>query len=395
MRQLKILYGICGIGNGHIFRQLPILKYFAKEGHRIVIFAYDASFKFFSELKEKEKFENISVVPVGVPYFPGNSKGLDFSAAAHLPSNQVSFIKINSQAMASAEQFVGCPDLVISDYEPISAQYAYAHGAPLVTLDQQSKYLLGGFPHDLNGQTYIDEVMRLRMFFPLAERRFACSFFKVPESPEHEKKFSEKESPFNPKKATLFDSYRIKVEIVPPVLRQEVIDLKRSPSTQKPSLLVYLTAQHGLKQPLNEIIQCLKTVSEVTYEIFLPRNLEKPAIHTDFMNFYHHGDPVFEKILSECHGIVSTAGHTLLSEAMHLGIPVYAIPLELYEQQMNASVIEQNQFGISSPKITEDLLKKFIPRLSDFSENIRKDQTILLHGAGQRNVIQSLQPLIR
>jgi hypothetical protein len=43
------------------------------------------------------------------------------------------------------QELIGKPDLVISDYEPISAQYAYASGTPLVTIDQQSKYLVGDY----------------------------------------------------------------------------------------------------------------------------------------------------------------------------------------------------------------------------------------------------------
>lgn len=41
---------------------------------------------------------------------------------------------------AATKEFGGGLDLVISDYEPISAQYAYATGTPLITSDQQSKF---------------------------------------------------------------------------------------------------------------------------------------------------------------------------------------------------------------------------------------------------------------
>src|SRR3972149_4745327 len=50
---------------------------------------------------------------------------------------------------------------------------------PLVTSDQQSKFLFGDFPVTLGGFTYEDEVKRLSMFFPKADKRIACSFFRV------------------------------------------------------------------------------------------------------------------------------------------------------------------------------------------------------------------------
>jgi Glycosyl transferase family 1 len=69
---------------------------------------------------------------------------LDFAASLDAAQNQhINFFQENIAAMAQAQKMIGKPDLVISDYEPVSAQYAYAYDAPLITVDQQSKYLIG------------------------------------------------------------------------------------------------------------------------------------------------------------------------------------------------------------------------------------------------------------
>lgn len=44
-----ILWGVCGIGHGHTFRQLPLIQHFADEGHKIMIFAYNNSFDVLSK----------------------------------------------------------------------------------------------------------------------------------------------------------------------------------------------------------------------------------------------------------------------------------------------------------------------------------------------------------
>jgi uncharacterized protein (TIGR00661 family) len=368
MIRKKILYGICGIGNGHTFRQLPIVKYLADQGNEILIFGYDASLKFFSDFSKN--YKNISIQRVEVPYYQGNPKGLDFAASNQITANQKDFFRVNCEAMAQADRTLGKPDLVMSDYEPVSAQYAYACSSPLVTIDQQSKYLVGNFPSLLNGQGYSDEVMRLNMFFPRVDRRFACSFFQVISSEDQAKNSM--------------------VDIVPPVLRNEVIHLKRSPTQGKPVLLVYLTAQQGLSQPLEDIVHSLESVQTAEFHIFLPKRVQIFPKASGSLFFHYHGDSIFEGILAKCNGIVSTAGHTLLSEAMYLGIPVYAIPLDLYEQQMNAAIIGHHQFGMVNSHISREGLEQFIGHLETFSYNIAQDRSVLLRSPGQETIIRSL-----
>jgi UDP:flavonoid glycosyltransferase YjiC (YdhE family) len=85
----------------------------------------------------------------------------------------------------------------------------------------------------------------------------------------------------------------------------------------------------------------------------------------------------------------------LLSEAMHLGIPVYAIPLAVYEQQMNAHVIHKHGFGISHPRLEEKKLRFFIRNMPHFSRAILGDRTVLLREAGQERIIQFLEKMLR
>ena len=66
----KILYGICGIGNGHLFRQLPIIHYLLEQNYQILIFTYGQAYDYL-----KEKYFNhplIKIQKVWVPYYIGN-----------------------------------------------------------------------------------------------------------------------------------------------------------------------------------------------------------------------------------------------------------------------------------------------------------------------------------
>lgn len=354
---MKILYGICGIGNGHLFRQLPILTHFSESGATIVLFAYEVSYAFLQNFAQQ--FPNVHVVEVAVPYYVGKTSGLDFERAETMEMNQREFFSINCRAMAFAEKILGKPDLVISDYEPVSAQYAYAWDSPFVTIDQQSKFLTGNFPESLEGCFYVDEVMRLRMFFPKATLRIACSFFTVDSNEE--------------------------VKVVPPILREVVKNLKRSP--QKGEILVYLSSQQYRQQPIDDLLELFALFPDIRFHLFTPQEITASGN----VRVYTHGDSKFDSLLERCEGIISTAGHSLLSEAMALGIPVLALPLPLYEQQMNGKVIDEHRFGMCRRTLDLDALAEFLDSIDLFSRNIAEDQTVLLRGDILQQILEHLE----
>ena len=375
MSKRKILCGVCGIGMGHTLRQQPIIDHLARDS-TLVIFAYGDSYRHFQSRYRAEP--HVHVVQVSVPFYMGGAEGLDFTRTATRPGNFAEdTLAINCNAMARAQAVLGRPDLVVSDYEPVAAQYAYATAAPLVTIDQQSKYLVGEFPSLLHGQGFADEVQRLRMFFPKAEARFACSFFKVT---QQSGKRGEK------------------VTIVPPVLSDAVLGMRRDRGATRRDardILVYVSSQREFSLTAIQVARILASQPRWRFHVFVPGAAmpEEAALATlpGNVNVHRTGDASFYEVLQKCAGIVTTAGHSLLSEAMYLRKPVYALPLPVYEQQMNAHVIDVNGFGIGRPHLTEPQLAEFLGGLPDFAANIRNDKAVLLHGSGDQRIIRQLE----
>ncbi|CAN5194976.1 hypothetical protein BH11CYA1_BH11CYA1_23610 [soil metagenome] len=374
MKNLKILWGVCGIGMGHTYRQLPLLDTLARD-NRIVLFVYGESERFY-----REHFSGnakVDIVTVSVPFYVGDANGLDFVATAErMTASGIDHEAINLAALAKAQSLIGQPDLVVSDYEPISARYAYAHNALLVTIDQQSKYLVGDFSRPLAGQTALDEVARLRLFFPKAAARIACSFFNVA------------------KKSAAGE----KVLICPPIIKPAIVEMKqrRAATEQTDSVLVYISSQREFVQEIADVLAVLAAVPQYKFHVFvkeLPTALatESPAN----VKLRRHGDPRFLDVLAQCRGIVTTGGHTLVSEAMYLGLPAYLIPLPVYEQQMNAHVVGENGFGICASAITEPLLSDFLAGLSGFAARIKEDKKVLVRGSGEQRILSQLQLLLK
>lgn len=371
----KILYGICGIGNGHLFRQLPVIHYLLEQKFQILIFTYGQSYHYL-----KEKYPNhplIKIQQVWVPYYIGNKSHnrVDFELTyQHKANHNTEQFNDNLLAFSVAQQWLAKPDLVISDYEPNSVQYGYAYQTQIITFDQQSKYLLQAFPEPLNDLYYQDEVMRLNMFFPQA-KRIACSFFKP--LIEHNSQQLHKKSQ--------------EVTLISPFMRKEIQHIKdkihlnnnRTIYERNKCYLVYLTAQEGFKQKLPHIVDILKQHNE-EFHIFLSiQDIEKNEDFISCLNdsnicIYSHGSPEFFSILEKSNGIICTAGHSLLSEAIYLHKPIYAIPLSLYEQALNAYVISHYEFGISNVMIDKNSLDKFIDNIEVYRKNIIVDKDNIL-----------------
>jgi MGT family glycosyltransferase len=366
----RILYGISGIGNGHSNREIPIIEDLIRDC-QVMIFAHDDSLQVMTNRFGENP--NVTIVPVGLTFVVGSPTGLDFKATANADQNQkIESFKTSFEALNKIISEWGKIDLVISDYEPISAQYAYAYKVPLVTIDQQSKFLYGDLPEKLGGFTFKDEVARLSMFFPKADKRIACSFFNVKAREGAED-----------------------VMVVPPTIKKSIINLasKRATEKNEVNILVYISSAKNFPQTPIEIVRCFSEHKNTKFHLFVPKKdfeeFDRLKIENTYM--YSHGTPGFAAIMAKANGIISTAGHSLLSEAMFLAIPVYAIPVEPYEQHINALMISSNDFGVADINLTSSKLSNFLINLEKFSLNIKNDTSKLNLGVGQEIILKYLR----
>ena len=79
----------------------------------------------------------------------------------------------------------------------------------------------------------------------------------------------------------------------------------------------------------------------------------------------------FKNDLENSYCLISTAGHQLLSESISINIPQYLIPLNTYEQNYNAKMIEKYGLGMLARDINEDEIKKFIKNVEIYKSNIK------------------------
>lgn len=380
MNNLKILFGVCGIGKGHIYEMLPIIEYYVKqENSKVVIFTFGVSYSYF--LDKYSSLDNVDVFEVSVPWVHGDKEGIDYIRTAEENQNRRSdYVEKNFFAMDKVKNILGKPSVVITDYEPISALYAYSIGSLLITIDQQSKYLFSGYIDSIQDLTPKEERARLGMFFPRVDLRIITSFFKLPScNPE-----------LSMGNFVVFSS----------VIRDEILNLKDVSLNNSKNVLVYLSPYSNFVQKPEELMLILKELPEYTFYIFTAQNIDylntKEKFKINNVYIENFGDKNFLDVLKKCRSVICTAGHTLLSELMYLGKPVLAVPLGTYEQQYSAWIINNGKFGLMAKYLTIDNVNGFLSSLDIYEKSIETNKGNQLYRLpAQSNIIKAINDIIK
>jgi uncharacterized protein (TIGR00661 family) len=115
---------------------------------------------------------------------------------------------------------------------------------------------------------------------------------------------------------------------------------------------------------IEEVVDILERIGGIEYRVF-------PNPEEDFVDSLIH-----------CRGVITNAGHQLLSESLHLEKPILSIPFERqFEQKLNAEMLSLTGRGITG---TMKTLGKDLEAYLRFSENFVPDQAFPLGIQGFR-----------
>jgi len=372
MGRPKLLFWVCWLGKWHTYRQSPIIKHFS-DFSDIVIFWFNESYNYYCN--EYRDNKNVRVFNVEVPWISWSVDWLDYRDTANKEVNaSKNFIKTNFLAMDAALKFLWIPDLIISDYEPVSAQLSYSLWVPFITIDQQSKYFIME-PEGLSWLSSKEEIARLGMFFPAADERIACSFFNINKNDEIYKATKN-------------------VQIFPTIVREEIISLKGEIKEKSNEILIYISPFSNFIQSANEVINILTKFKNYSFSIFVsPKSefLSEDYVWLKNIKIYTHTNENFVKKIWNSVASICTWWHTFLSEMMYLWKPLYVIPLNTYEQNYNAKIIDDNGFGIKVSCFEESMISYFLKNIARFKSNIAKDNKILNKELWHTKIIKHIE----
>lgn len=322
----NILYGVCGQGSGHSARAKVIINHLIQKGHTIHIVSYDKGIK------------NLS------PYFPVHEiYGLRFT----YQNNEVQYLPTLFQSViglpdaAKSIQYLTHVieekniDLVITDFEPLSCYVANAKKIPVISLDNQHAFTKAKVAYPK--QYHKDAVaarMVTKLLIPKANTYLGLTFF--PEKPIDKKTF-----------------------FFPPVLRPEILSAK---PTEGDFVLAYFTS------PFTEILPILKSINKK----FICYGFAKNARMGNVI-LKKASEKEFLKDLMRCEAVMANSGFTLVGEALHLGKPYLALPVQAqFEQTLNAYYVEKLGFGRYYDELDREKIESFLFNLGVYKKNLKK-----------------------
>lgn len=281
---MKILFAIQGTGNGHLSRARDVYPELCKYGEvDVLVSGIQADVKVPFPVKYQY---------YGMSFIFGKRGGVSILKTAQ---KLKLFKLIKDIRKLPVEDY----DLVVNDFEPVSAWACKLKNKPCIGLSHQAAVLAPNAPKpeksDLKG------VLILKYYAPVTA---AYGF--------HFRSFGE--------------------NIFTPIIRKEVRDMQ---PTDEGHYTVYLPAYDD-----EQLVQHLSSFSKVQWQVFSKHN--KEAFSFKKVHIQPIENSAFIKSMASSTGVLCGAGFEGPAEALYLGKKVMVIPMQAqYEQQCNAAAAAQ------------------------------------------------------
>lgn len=329
---MKIAYGVMGYGRGHSTRTSAVLPDLMRH-HDVTVYAgHDAFHALESQFPTKE------IPCVYYRYKKGQLSVLD--TIKHNFGITADLLFHGKESQFLDQEFINNkPDIVISDSEPWILAAARRHNIPTITFDHVSiiAYCLPPLPNELWWRGHIDG-LGYRALVGKPDKLLITSFFSVLPRDKH-------------------------IKIIGPILRDEVLQLKSSSGDY---LLAYFNK--GKHQFLPQVETALRQLNSPVIVYGAGRegidaNLNFQAPSTD--GFLNH--------LAGAKAVLSTCGNNLMGEALYLRKPVFAIPEDVFEQNINAYMVKRMGMGDSDKieNLTASKLESFLTNADSYRDNMQ------------------------
>lgn len=299
---MKVFYAIQGTGNGHITRGRAMAAEMAKAD-------FDVTYLFSG--REREKLFEMDVFQ---PYQWRN--GLTF----HTENGRVSYFKtaLHSKPLIFVEDVraldLSVYDLVICDFEPVTAWAAKLRGIPCIGIGHQY-----AFNHAIPKSGYdLVSGQVMKYFAPVATGiGLHWHHFEQP--------------------------------ILPPIFET----VPQTKPVRKDKIIVYLP----FEQP-EKIIALLKPFTDFSFHVYSPVPLICNEAHIQINPVSRHE---FQQDFQDAAGIISNAGFELISECLQAGKKVLVKPLhKQLEQISNAQALQQLNYGRTSYRLEHSAVEQWL-----------------------------------
>jgi len=324
----RILYGVHGTGHGHAVRALTIARQFPEH-----------EFLFVSDV------DGAALLTPEYPLFrcpnpetPIRGHGLWTTAMVRSRLRiAVRKRRLIQELLAVMDVFQ--PDAALNDLEFFVPRASRLTGLPCLSLDHQ--HVVTACRHDLPRRKipgFLGLSLSIRWNFNQATSYLITSFFQPPLRPG------------------------VCAVLAGPLLRKQVLDAR-------PGEGEHVLAYHGYST-FRGFYDFLRAIPRPVKVYGADIERQEGNLH-----FQKRSEQGFVEDLASCSYVVSGASHTLLSEALYLGKPVFAFPIRgAFEQFLNAWYLRGLGYGDfhEGRAPSPSLIRAFEGRLDEYRRRIRE-----------------------
>jgi uncharacterized protein (TIGR00661 family) len=334
---MRILYGVTGEGMGHATRSKVVCEHLARQGHELKIVVSGRAHGFLAK-----SFPDVVEIRGLTIRYVDNAMDRDGSLARNIvAAPEMLFENVN----AYYEKVIHFePDLVMTDFDSFAHLFGKRHGVPIVSIDNQ--HVIARCKHESFAKKGVKLDYQLTKSFvkaklPRCDHYIVTTFFY----PTVRKKYLETTT------------------LVPPILRQSILDARAS-AHHGEHVLVYQTSMSDAR--------LVPTLNEVTEEKFIVYGLRRSEVvgNCTLKDFSEDG---FVRDLAAARAVVSNGGLSLIGEALYLGKPIYSVPVQhQFEQIMNARYLEELGYGLAPERIDAEILLLFLREHSSYALRVSR-----------------------
>ncbi len=319
----RIIYGVAGEGFGHSSRSHLIGQRLIDAGHDVMFVGSKKSLVYLKQYFGEQVKE---IFGLSFAYEDGR---IDKSET--LKRNLLNLPEGNRQNEELFRKYFEPfePELVISDFEPFSAWWAWRNRVPFISIDHEHMLTLCKLEHrSKNWFARMTASVVTECHYVGAVAYIVINFFKTP--------------------------LRVDSAILaPPIVRPIVRALEAGEGEH---ILLYSTTGKGEKK-LRDILY------KFGGQKFYVYGFDKSAEYKNCI-FKERSTEGFLADLAGARGVIASAGFSLISECLYLKKKMLLLPVAgQYEQIINGHYIEKLGLGISSEKLDEGVLKRFLEEL--------------------------------
>ncbi len=299
---MRIFYGVQGTGNGHITRARIM-------AHELSKTDYEVTFLFTGRPREQlfdmEVFGDYLWRP-GLTFHTHNGRVSYFKTA--LKAKPLQFIHdIRSLDLSMY-------DVVLCDFEPVSAWAARLQKRPLIGIGHQY-----AFNHDIPTAGSDPLARQVMKYFAPVNQGIGLHWHHFDQA------------------------------ILPPIIDTEIKQTTRI----NEKIIVYLPFENQ-----TEIVEILSPFNNFQFHIYAPQVVDSPYPHITVNALSR---PNFQRDIKDCSGIISNAGFELASEALFLGKKLLVKPLhQQMEQISNARALEDLGYGQSVKGFDREVIEHWL-----------------------------------